>query len=925
MHGCRIARAALAACPLAVALLLIASGAALAADSPPSRWAHRGESREQALTTAKAHFREAVTTPWTRPPGASPGERVVRYLDANTVQLEVGRSRRPLLVESMQPLRGADATGRKVPVDLLPTRQGSRWRPAAPAVPLTIADDVADGVTLDDLGLTITPVLASSTSPELSGETLFWGNAATDTDWLATPIRAGVETFAQLRSPDSPEALTMRFASDKGPVVLARPAPALRDPIGAVPVAPVDVVVAGRTVARVQPPTADDADGKPVEVSYSLAGDELTMHVAHRDAPVTYPVLVDPQVVDSNVSSTQGWFADWSPNDTWLTFFDGGSYLAIQGTGGHAYTEDHAVAWEYQAGRGLVNGTGITGNTAYIFQGYTKGMSCCQFSQGQMFDATATRDWDTAHYPKPQHPATDPNGSNDPYWQGYYNDGSGSGGQREPNRRNNDANGTLTVQHCPYALCNPESGVAANFGNKLVWGARFTGTATPCCSNIYAVLSGADIYLDDAENPTITSAAPADVNWTKQATLNAAANTEDINNGLRGLGIRELRLTGPGAQPGTTLTRSALAPIEGQTDTTKSCTGTYAKRCRQAWDFANNPISYSTDELAEGDNIMTLTAYDAPGKASGASTFHVKVDRSKPLIDVTGPAFDSRDNLDGGGWDLEVHATDGSPTAPQSGVERIDFSISDAPGQADAQEQVDCSGDSCDLDAAFTVDADSLAQGTHTVTVTATDKAGNTSEPTSFTITTRSGPSSARCTGAPNYDVYNAGDAVDGLPVSYAYRTCQTSTSTRLTHHSVTYVYGSCTPPDVSEDSTGCPATLQITSSPLCQDHAELYRLPDGSVLPYVQILTKGVPGASYDTGVTQQLYTGGTAITVNGEGPDIVQHAVDALRPVVSAANIPDISQPLAVFPVPDPNPVGSATLPAPDATTLDQTSASC
>lgn len=53
---------------------------------------------------------------------------------------------------------------------------------------------------------------------------------------------------------------------------------------------------ASAVVATISAPSAKDGDGNPIDVSLSVSGDEVTMHVPH-DASTTYPVAADPYVL----------------------------------------------------------------------------------------------------------------------------------------------------------------------------------------------------------------------------------------------------------------------------------------------------------------------------------------------------------------------------------------------------------------------------------------------------------------------------------------------------------------------------------------------------------------------------------------------------------------------------------------------------
>jgi hypothetical protein len=305
-------------------------------------------------------------------------------------------------------------------------------------------------------------------------------------------------------------------------------------------------------------------------------------------------------------------------------------------------------------------------------------------------------------------------------------------------------------------------------------------------------------------------------------------------------------------------------------------------------------------------------------------------DTAAPPSVLSGPVVDHEDALNDGGWELDVSASDGTAAAPQSGVANLNLYIDgDLNPENDSQPQDTCTDHlNCTLDAEFTVDVDSLTAGAHELTVVARDFAGNTSTKT-LHVTTSPDPdnpenqgSSARgagaavtpaaCTG-PAYATFYDGSAVQGNAMIHAERRCDDAAG----HHETTYVYGSCTPSTNSD--VGCQPPLVVNSAPLCERHAKLYKMPDGTTLGSTAGTVKGVPTATYGGGVGLEIYTADTTVTINAATGALATAAAAAIR-AAPAANQPSAGS-LSSLPVPDTTTSGASSLTAPNPTTLNAT----
>lgn len=199
----------------------------------------------------------------------------------------------------------------------------------------------ADGVTLttrsDTAPICLTPSSvsdgASDPTDVVGGSTVLFANALPATDLAIRATVTGAETFAQLRDPSAPTAITwnvnlqpgqeLRNLPDGGvavvnPVDGGEPNPpdpnlasaptvgeqqaALTDPILQVDQATNALERAlegtGDDIVAVMPkPWATDAAGRVIATSLSAAGSQITMQIQHTGAQTAYPVVADPQVV----------------------------------------------------------------------------------------------------------------------------------------------------------------------------------------------------------------------------------------------------------------------------------------------------------------------------------------------------------------------------------------------------------------------------------------------------------------------------------------------------------------------------------------------------------------------------------------------------------------------------------------------------
>jgi RHS repeat-associated protein len=302
-----------------------------------SRSAFRHLDAAQAATLAHQAFPHAfaVDGPLTLPAG----QRITRYLSADAASLETA-GHHHVAVQSSVPIAAPSAAGGFAPLNLGLQTAGTSFEPTAAASRVRIPRRLADGVTLADSGLTITPVQSDQGSQGvLDGGAVLYANTQVDADTLVKPVAQGVDLDAVLRSPQSPEETSFRVGGATGVTLSSARGGAVHVRIG------------GSTVATVLAPAAVDAAGTAVPVSMGFSGNILKLTVAHRGGDYQYPIEVDPTVVDNDLAegnshwkygaSLQGGFA--------------AMYLAVEGgelidsdIPGFPYERGAWGAWAYE-------------------------------------------------------------------------------------------------------------------------------------------------------------------------------------------------------------------------------------------------------------------------------------------------------------------------------------------------------------------------------------------------------------------------------------------------------------------------------------------------------------------------------------------------------------------------------------------------
>jgi hypothetical protein len=548
-----------------------------------SRTSFAGLGTSAAVTLARKTFPDVLTAP-----GAVPlrdGQQADHYLDAHTARIRGGGPDGDnALVTSDRPLATKDAAGDLVPVDISLTGDASSgWAPKNALEPYRIGASSSTGVAFTQEGLGVRPD-GASVDGAVQDSTIFYPNTQTDTDTLLKPLDDGVEVYWQLRSAQSPEELGLNIDLPDG-AGLTQPGP-----LG------VKIVRDAKTIGTISPVMATDADGQPVKTTLQVQGTKVVVSVAHRDADVHYPVMVDPTVAASYIFPFDG--VDTAYN-AWATYsypavgkfallrgnkdpdpfayWGEGLYINNAGypstlgfTGGPPGSADHAGFYYTAPGQARIfqvdnsDSKNILGDNLAICMivGIAKpGVSDWDGPYGTTYGEGCTAFADFAW-----HMRVDPAGSGTP-------------------------------------------------GNTFVFG-DYAYSSGNWAFNDY--FRDAVIYMDDADAPSITQVNAPDDEWINGDNTGAIrAFAKDPSTG-----VNSLNFTGP----------------QGWTAQSINPNCAYGP-CGTPWDNGDAEIPVSS--LPEGNDTISITASDPAGNISAPSTIELAVDHTgPPTPTLNTPSYD---------------------------------------------------------------------------------------------------------------------------------------------------------------------------------------------------------------------------------------------------------------------------------------------
>jgi hypothetical protein len=639
-----------------------------------SRSAHRGLGDGEAVRLLKTQYGELFRDELWGPPRLRTGEKIERYVGDRSFVLRRADGKQTL-VEAIMPVSTEARGGKRTPISTDLTDAGAELEAAnAPAGP-RIAKQLGGGVTLERSGISFRVVGDTTAQAEVTQDKATFANALTDGDVTVAAMPDGAETFFQLRSPESPGATRMRFNLPEGAKLelkqLADAGRGLPKPENA----GAEIVKGDKVLAQIAPPSATDADGQRVPVSYAVEGSDLVVKVDHQGGDWMYPILVDPYVKDS-----YNWYDGNSDSSGW------GFYRTRDGFIGYD------CAWNTGCAGGGLSGKGLYIQT--VLGGYPTDWS----AQAQWFwhapaNTNIVRvDW--TGYGHKSGASCVWGQITDPVY------GSIQGSQLFNCSDVNFGYFTSCTAHPSCATDGSSPGNVARFGTV-----QYNGTFW----DTWVKLSNAYIELWDGYKPkvdSLTAGPPATGTngWVDNVSHAFRANVSD-----QGVGVRNVTFSRTGPNPASVVSG---AP----------CNGSHYARCNSSYTLPGSNWVYNTNDLDDGIHQFKVAVDDHVGNTSDQnSEWTLKVDHTEPLTQVRGELWDhGGDRVTPGTHAIAVRAEDGTSDDPESGVESIELKVDGARQQLVTNSS--CTGDNCALSTNLSA---SLSAGYHTIEVIARDRLGH--------------------------------------------------------------------------------------------------------------------------------------------------------------------------------------------------------
>jgi RHS repeat-associated protein len=660
---------------------------ASAADQAASESAYADQSNAAALDTAQASFGAAITAPlYTAPPLPS-DEHIAHYLDEHTAQI-ASADGPGAVVFSTLPFKGLTPSGTKAPLDLGLQAAPGGYTPLASLTRVILPDNADNAIRLPDGSFSVRLDGATTRPAEDTHDRLFFANAFgqdADTDAVLQAAPTGFEISYILRSANAPETQRVTFDLPAGGKLVLHGG---TDQAQSVTVQDAD----GHELGFVAPPTATDAVGASVPVTYSLDGtDALVIHVAHQQANPVYPVLVDPQV--------GAWGTNMAASWTWGTNASGTISPYSEGT--YAYSVGPPTA-----GQG-VNGqwgewTFNSVPNAFIYELYNYNVYHYQ-NNSQEFAGLYNQH--TSWYESGSWRDTILSGGSGP-------GGSGSGAVRFQSADERSiatdycAAGTTSgsLGGCP----RPSPGVMQTGNTAVSAGLMLTAPEAYPGNRPEAVTQGAYLYQADdilPSTPTV-SISPNNPGWLGRGAVTLSSSSSDT-----GLGLSVLGVSGPFL--------SGYQPV-GVTGSCSYSAGTQPCPTTLSGNFTINGLG-----LPQGMNTLGVGATDISGNNQNQPVY-MGVDITQPTLSLSGSLADANNGVIGEGtYGLSAAWTDGSSSAPQSGVKTLQIAVDGQVVSSSTPCSTPPAGPSLPNcysgSTSWNMAAGDYGTGSHTVTVTAGD------------------------------------------------------------------------------------------------------------------------------------------------------------------------------------------------------------
>ncbi len=618
-------------------------------------------------------FAAAIGRPASAPIAGPQGASLERFVTDHSAALTLPGGRRALL-ESTTPIAAEPTHGHRVPLDLALRHAGRGFEPVAAAAPVEIPSELADGIRLPAIGVTLTALSEGgtplhATAGDEQHTDVLYANSQTSVDTAVSATPSGAEISEILRSAASPSRLRLGVSLPAGGKLREQR-----------PGGPIVIVEDGHPVGAIVPPTATDAAGERVSVSMSLAGQTITIAVDEPASDIQYPLDVDPEVIDEQVTGN-------TAPTRWKFGPSGAPHFQATGWG-------ETLNPLYLESIGTYKG-GEYGYLTYQTQG-----------ESHIF-------WGEIET-KVQNP-----GNIETILQLVHRNESTGAEEAEQTK-------ILALPHeeifekssrsvCAEHPVHPECPIGGSWWEygaphnqfKLQDSATAEGTGWNH-ANIYS----ANVWIYQAKGPEVS------FNKSAETLPNGRHNVLYGSGSWLGpfSGAFEARATDPGVGISSFRLWPASLGVNHEYLKEKLCEGI------QCYPEIDEPITYNP-ALADGEDKVEIEAHDAAlGTQAGTPSATIKVDSTPPhAIKISGIA-ETGGEMSEAPHVITAEATDGTSPTPSSGIKALSIAVD---GKEIGSPAGSCTPGPCTATAKFTVSGENYGAGVHSLRVTATDNAGN--------------------------------------------------------------------------------------------------------------------------------------------------------------------------------------------------------
>ena len=594
---------------------------------------------------------------------------MVRYLDSTSAAVDIPDSSADALVQSTVPLTDPE-NGEARPVDFALRREDGAIEAENPSVPVEFPIQADGPASLGTIGVTLDGAAASA--PQIEHETAVYPNIEVDSDYLLKAIPNGAEASLQLRSAQSPEHFALALELPEG-------ATATEDPSGKTSILGGD---GAEAPPRSRLELAGDANGDRVPAETSLEGNQLVLEVPHRIRDVAYPLIIDP------TSPT--------PQPGVRLVFPRHSIPRTAMAAGMATSPPATTTW-----------TPMPSSISHRWPPST--------TITTTFSGTGRRSlWDPDHEPDAlQHlalakfhllprPVLHPP-------------------QRLPGQLPVDDRRDLQLELLGDRGRFGDNGNYA-FVRLLMNGDGWERTMVRLWS-----LKARSEQLDHARGQRRTD--DDDVGFGSAEWVGGSASVTRGSPRPSGVAPRNSSSQAAATAVPRFLPRPASTPAQ---------TGSPTRAQRRRWPRIRRLSGSASDmtvnfaSVAEGVNTFSGRAVDLAGFTSNETnwgtaptTFTVKVDRTAPAFDLAAAQAALGNGQIGQTTSIPITARDPQydNTGPSAGVTQLDVKVDNATVQTYTQT---CPANSCEMTRTWPLDPNQFAEGSHTLTVVATDAGGET-------------------------------------------------------------------------------------------------------------------------------------------------------------------------------------------------------